>query len=78
MTAKGARTSLATLAVVAGVTALAAATFFIVSHAERHILPAVLACVVAVPAVLCVRVLLDALERWTHGADSEAGGEDDR
>lgn len=71
MTAR-ARRSIATLAILACVTLVTGAAFVAATYAEWNWLSLGLGCVVAVLLVVCIDLLIDALERWLDRADGSA------
>jgi len=74
MTATSARTSLASLAILVCVTLVTAAAFIAVTYAEWDWLSALLGSVVIILLVVCVRLMLDALEIWLDRAEGEGDG----
>jgi len=73
MTAATARRSLASLAILACVTIVTGAAFVAVTYARWDWLSALLGGVVIVLLVLCVRLVLDALESWLDRAEGDEG-----
>lgn len=75
MTVVTARKSLATLALLACLMAVTSAAFVAVHFAQWDGLSLVLAMVLIVLVIVCIRVLLDALENWVERAEHHDGGD---
>jgi hypothetical protein len=66
-----ARRSLAALVVLACITIVTGAAFIAVTYAEWDWLSTLLGSVVILLVILCVRLVLDALENWINRADDD-------
>ena len=75
MTAATARKSLATLALLACLTAVTGAAFVAVHFTQWDGLSLLLGLVLIVLVIVCIRVLLDALENWVERADGDDTGD---